>query len=295
MFVNKSSSSALLFTVGGFANQIFQLAYLYYLKKSFNINPFVSNLLLSPFIASMLGVAKREPVPLFNSLFHHLSFAGLVYYLLKKLPRISRLSIITDSTVIDCYCNSSFYATYLLKGYFHNRYVFEDICTPFWVSVLKMLDQASLPSASFSPSNSLVVHLRLGDYLSPKNSSVYASITPEQIHSLIHNASNVSRYYFVSDSPTLASLFFSSPPLNSYRFKDLSSNSREQDLCTLSKFSYIIGSNSSYSIIASILSYVRSPLSSKSFYFPSKWFLDPEQNFNYHSTFLKFIPCSSFY
>jgi hypothetical protein len=185
--------------------------------------------------------------------------------------------------------------TYLMRGYFHNRHVFSEVCIPFWNSLLTSLESSvSIPN-TISYSDSLIVHLRFGDYLNECNSKIYTLVTPQQILAILTKLTHYSHYYYVTDSPSQALTFFSSPFLRSNSFTDLSSSSREQDLVTLSKFSCIICSNSTYSVLGSILSYVRSPSLPKTFFFPSQWFLDGGLNDSYYHDFLKYIPSSSFY
>lgn len=291
---HSSNPLAILFLTGGYANQLFQLAYFYTLYIEYKPEVYISNILLSSTFAFLFGITKRDPILFPANIFLQLSFYDLLISFAQKFFGSLDLRFVSDNRPLGV-TQLSVNTILLLKGSFHNQLIFTDVVLAFWDSVRKSLDTKFILHTFFDVNNSLVVHLRLGDYLTLPNSQIYSPITPLKILTIIDRLSHVSNYYYVSDSPNLAAAFFDSPYLLPFNFCDLSSNSQEQDLFTLSLFDTIICSNSTFSILSTLISSSRSSPSKKSFFFPKNWFIDKDQNNFYYSSFLQFIPFSSFY
>ena len=125
--------------------------------------------------------------------------------------------------------------------------------------------------------NSIAIHFRLGDYLNPKNRSIYHIITKDYIRKAYSQC--ISHSFFDHSLPCQLDIFSDSPKkaieiVGTIDFSDavninvVSSDDPIVDLIGLASYPFKILSASTYSL----LSYYLGP--SQCTVLPSKWFLD---------------------
>jgi hypothetical protein len=258
---------------GGLANQIYQLAAATHLANKLGTNVHFSDCyyrlvsnsrnLSVPAIYDKQLVYWRESIANLY-LYRITNRLGLDRFIYSCIAR-GAINVSDDNldSLLDCDSNEARLSCgrYVLDGYFHQSKYLEAS------DILSSLSILGHPA-----SESLGIHLRMGDYLISPYREFYRLVNSQYVYSaykkLIDYGMDPSLPIFLySDSPTVASRVLLEA-LPNKPFKLRSSRSALSDLRSLSSHNYQILSNSSFSLISWYLNTDSISVS------PSEWFRD---------------------
>ena len=173
--------------------------------------------------------------------------------------------------------------TLYLDGYFQGESAFNGYTNVFWAEVAKNLKLMTDNSVNLLSryKNSMIIHIRHGDYLRPENMQIFAI---QDVNYQIKKALDIRNRLrlqipinILADPSTNLEDLVSADNLNFVNI--LPALSELEDLLVIASHQYIIASNSTYCLCAAKLSeYVRG--NSHHMILPDRWFVDKARSDN---------------
>jgi hypothetical protein len=266
-----------IFIHGGLGNQLFQLAYAHLSQDSIYIYPDTNarsdrKFDLEPVIKNCPHIIKEINLPRkLLELRRKLSMSSKFI----ALPKISSiLRRIKNESQNFSFHSRGLNNKFLNVGYFqHWKYIDGAFCN-FGDEILQSLKKIQLPyGIDINYSQSIVVHLRLGDYLSIHKETL-GVLDSKYIFNNIQeiNVSNNFHVIFLTDDLVAAENLVTETKLNSYSIYGPSKLTAWQTLRVMSEAKFLIAANSTLSWWGSYLASKRGGIC----LLPSPWFK------NYH-------------
>ena len=263
----------IVFLQGGLGNQLLQASYAYYLSQTYKLPFKLATPLLSPFFYSFFPrLTPRQPSHVLRKYCasNLISISSIILLLLVRL-RINPFPVISDTILVPP-AKKDIWPLCCMLGYFQNSNCFSPPTEPYWIGIL---DQ--LPSF---PTYNIGVHIRLGDYTNPTNSSIFYQVDPIALLNQALQRQRLTQHpdpiLVFSDQPnSVQNLLEKHFPSHSNYFLIVREKSDLNCFSLLSHCRTIIGSNSTFSLCASWLSFLRYSRTSPSFIPPIHWYSDP--------------------
>ena len=177
---------------GGLGNQLFEYVYYLYLRKKFpkeKIYGFYYDRWLKAHNGLEIGKWFDVSLPPTNCFIHIISF--ILYYSVRVLNLIGlTLSFYNYKFERD---DNSFFQ----EGYWQDKTILEDVGAPSFIAGLEVDSYNKTILNKIMSSESVSVHIRRGDYLSPRNQSIYGNICTNNYYKKC-----IDEISKVMDSPT---------------------------------------------------------------------------------------------
>ena len=177
---------------GGLGNQLFEYVYYLYLRKKFpkeKIYGFYYGRWLKAHNGLEIEKWFDVSLPPTNCFIHIISF--ILYYSVRVLNLIGlTLSFYNYKFERD---DNSFFQ----EGYWQDKTILEDVGAPSFIAGLEVDSYNKTILNKIMSSESVSVHIRRGDYLSPRNQSIYGNICTNNYYKKCIEEINK-----VMDSPT---------------------------------------------------------------------------------------------
>ncbi|WP_269622123.1 alpha-1,2-fucosyltransferase [Prochlorococcus marinus] len=171
-----------------------------------------------------------------------------------------------------------------IYGYFQRKEAFSKNAITFWQFVF---NEISLNLIPFKSEDMIALHIRNGDYIKSQNKSIYGfqSIDMQlnkaiEYHNLINSKSKV---FIFTDSNEIVTEYLKKKKYEKIKdlFEIMPTNNAIDDLKEMASFRHIIGTNSTFSLCAGMLSWLKSYNQKEerpSLILPSTWFKNQEDN-----------------
>ena len=276
------SANLELFLQGGLGNQLIQHAYAFGLARRTSRNLILNPILLSSIWARLRGITFRSRFV--SADWDHFEVEALPMQLMKfimfsfskrRSPCVS--DQLSHSLVQQLLRDGHKLPWIPMHGYFQRSEAFGLDVSPFWRSLAFKLSSRS--DWSISDPKSVVVHVRLGDYLLPQNVRLYARLDLEkQLLTAIQwrdRLGGVEPVHIMTDDYLVFKQLCPSS-LMSHLYL-LGPQDAEQDFLRLCQYRNIIASNSTFSLCAGAISSVLAG-GLRTTMLPFSWFRDPLQN-----------------
>ena len=267
---------------GGLGNQLIQRAFAASLCQQHGLDSksiVASDLLLGSIITRLARNTVRSKA--FEMIFvDSESTLDLVKDILENLSQGRRVMFITDQRIKEISergLGRRKPVRLVMYGYFQHKDAFGESSLGFWDSFLESVSHGEMPHKKMDRDR-VAVHIRCGDYRG-KYRRVYQLHSTEKLVraglEISGSYSNTKRLAVFTDSPSVVQREIPKAYRQHVEFKEM--GSAEKDLLALSEYSRIIGSNSTFSLCAGMLSSRRWGKAS-TLYLPSEWYTDKKKN-----------------
>ena len=276
---------SILFPQGGLGNQMIQYAYISSLQKRCFHSVEVNLTLFNSFLTKLRNIKLWRfhdllygYFPLRSNLY---SYNDLISLFINKKRNFVITDQLEDIEILSRLAGDDHNSIghFFFFGYFQRYEAFSEDSFKFWDYLLSKLELSYSSMKSF---DEIAVHIRLGDYCEIKNKKIYShnSISSQLAKALQlkNKISSTRKIIIFSDSPELIHLYFLENELMRNHFMISHQLTMEQDFKELSTYKNIIGTNSTFSLCAGMLSWRLSEMSNTPLYLSDNWFVDSSRN-----------------
>jgi len=270
-----------VFAKGGLGNQLIQIAYSHNLLSNQQDKIIVNTFYFSRLYAKISGNTPRKfkytllPDYIDDTYSHLL---GLFYFIkLKILSLVKSRRVVDDNRPLLIINDDSSFGMIFIDGYFQGEAAFNANTNFYWNQVANKvcLNVSNYTSIVNEYQNSIIIHIRHGDYLNAENLRIfYIQDVNHQIKKAIdlNNQLNLKlKINILSDPSTNLWDKISPDVINCVNI--LPSRSELEDLLVIASHRYIIASNSTFCLCAAKISeYITG--NSNHLILPDNWYVD---------------------
>ena len=270
-----------IFVKGGIGNQLIQLAYSHNLRPKNEgeiiVNKFYFSRLYSKLSRNTSRHFRHSLLPDYIKVMNNSIWSFFCFLHFKVLRFIGSRNIIDDTFNLSDRSLVSTIGTIYLDGYFQGEDAFNGNTNAFWAEVAKNLQLMTDNNLDLLQryKNSMIIHIRHGDYLRPENMKLFSI---QDVNYQIRKALDIRNRLelkipinILADPSTNLNELISAENINFVNI--LPALSELEDLLVIASHRYIIASNSTYCLCAAKLSeYVTG--NSHHMILPDRWFVD---------------------